>query len=181
MKRCSTCHTEKALADFPPRIIKGRVTLNARCAPCHRAACKIAKAKYRSTPEHLAIEARAQARFRKSPKGQAAAAERDWAEKMRRYRATPNGKAVTRRVTSASYRRTIDHHRARWMLIDAIKAGRIVRPDTCSRCGATGNVDAHHHHGYAREHALDVEWLCRKCHAGQHRLSKSAPGASLGA
>jgi ribosomal protein S27AE len=46
----------------------------------------------------------------------------------------------------------------------AIETGRLVRPKECSKCGATGRIEAHHHKGYAREHYLDVVWLCEPCH-----------------
>lgn len=44
----------------------------------------------------------------------------------------------------------------------AIAAGELVRPPTCGNCGATGRIEAHHHKGY--DLALDVIWLCCKCH-----------------
>lgn len=57
------------------------------------------------------------------------------------------------------------HRRVR----DAIKAGELVRPEFCERCGVapgmtkTGapKIQAHHH-DYALP--LEVEWLCTKCH-----------------
>lgn len=45
---------------------------------------------------------------------------------------------------------------------NAIRRGDLVRPDTCSRCGIVGKIEASHD-DYARP--LDVEWLCRRCHA----------------
>lgn len=55
----------------------------------------------------------------------------------------------------------------------ALKEGRLVRPDACSRCGGDGDGKAieGHHHDYTKP--LDVEWLCRSCHrlahTGDHR------------
>jgi hypothetical protein len=52
----------------------------------------------------------------------------------------------------------------------ALAAGRLVRPEECECCGAPGDdpvvgaIEAHHHLGYAPEHHLDVQWLCRLCH-----------------
>jgi hypothetical protein len=58
----------------------------------------------------------------------------------------------------------------------ALKDGRLVRPDSCDRCGATPKplrngispIQAHHE-DYSRK--LDVMWLCTACHGEMHRLS----------
>jgi hypothetical protein len=50
----------------------------------------------------------------------------------------------------------------------AIRKGTLKRPCECSKCGATGDIEAHHHLGYAPEHWLDVIWMCIKCHAKEH-------------
>lgn len=48
----------------------------------------------------------------------------------------------------------------------AIKRGRLQR-QPCVKCG-TPKGEAHHHRGYAPEHRLDVEWLCKECHVVEH-------------
>jgi len=48
----------------------------------------------------------------------------------------------------------------------ALQSGKIKKPDRCSKCGMTVNVEAHHHDGY--EIALNIIWLCRKCHQNEH-------------
>lgn len=47
----------------------------------------------------------------------------------------------------------------------ALKSGRLVRPDTCEGCGATGRLHAHHDD---YEKRLDVRWLCPSCHVRVH-------------
>lgn len=51
-------------------------------------------------------------------------------------------------------------------------------PQGCTSCGdpwsSVNRPKAHHRSGYAEEHALDVEWLCSKCHGARHD-PKSAP------
>lgn len=45
---------------------------------------------------------------------------------------------------------------------DALKKGTLVKPESCSGCGAvTEHLEAHHS-DYARP--LKVKWLCRSCH-----------------
>lgn len=49
----------------------------------------------------------------------------------------------------------------------AIRAGALVRPDTCELCGTTPirikNVPIHAHHWNGYDHPLDVWWLCKSC------------------
>jgi len=53
----------------------------------------------------------------------------------------------------------------------AVRSGRLVR-QPCVECGET-KVQAHHHHGYDADHALDVVWLCRVHHLARHgRVAK---------
>jgi hypothetical protein len=50
----------------------------------------------------------------------------------------------------------------------AVKINKLVKPAKCDACNAVKPVEAHHHLGYAPEHWLDVQWLCRKCHKQVH-------------
>lgn len=43
----------------------------------------------------------------------------------------------------------------------AIKNGQLVRPQHCSECGIKARIEAHHE-DYNK--ALEVIWLCHKCH-----------------
>lgn len=56
----------------------------------------------------------------------------------------------------------------------AVRVGKIVPPERCEDCGDAPGLNARgqrlieaHHEDYSRP--LDVEWLCRLCHAGRHR------------
>lgn len=49
---------------------------------------------------------------------------------------------------------------------NAIKAGRLLKPEICSRCNEIGNIHGHHA-DYSKP--LEVEWLCTKCHGLHHR------------
>lgn len=52
-------------------------------------------------------------------------------------------------------------HRAHEAVRSALKSGRLIKPDTCERCGGSGPIEAAHD-DYKRR--LDVHWLCRSCH-----------------
>jgi hypothetical protein len=47
---------------------------------------------------------------------------------------------------------------------NALRDGKIKKPDKCDKCGSTDALSAHHHKGYDKKHWLDVQWLCRDCH-----------------
>lgn len=49
----------------------------------------------------------------------------------------------------------------------ALRSGRLVRLP-CADCGSP-HSEAHHHLGYALEHRLTVQWLCRVHHKRRHR------------
>lgn len=51
-----------------------------------------------------------------------------------------------------------------------LSKGRVSRPNHCERCGGAGPLDGHHE-DYSRP--LDVNWLCRRCHAARHRELKA--------
>ena len=74
----------------------------------------------------------------------------------------------TRKFRQAN-RDKYDAHRA---VANALKHGKLIKPNKCSKCPATENIQGHHW-SYLEEHWLDVEWLCVKCHAEEHtRLNK---------
>src|SRR6266852_2286388 len=57
--------------------------------------------------------------------------------------------------------------RARGRVRDAVRHGKLTKPDNCSRCRTKTPrhlLDAHHTAGY--ENPLTIEWLCRQCHEG---------------
>ena len=68
-----------------------------------------------------------------------------------------------------------------------LRAGRMVRPEACEKCGAVGPVQGHHP-SYAREDWLKVLWLCVICHTAEHqppdrvtpRISRSAQCTETG-
>jgi len=51
--------------------------------------------------------------------------------------------------------------RAQYLVYLAVKTGKLIRPSTCSKCGAQGKIQGSHN-DYTRP--LDVEWLCARCH-----------------
>jgi len=56
----------------------------------------------------------------------------------------------------------------------AITDGKLKRSSKCEECGRKMCVEAHHYKGYAKEHRLDVQWLCKSC----HRIADAKEGYS---
>jgi ribosomal protein S27AE len=50
----------------------------------------------------------------------------------------------------------------------ALKAGHLIRPNACSKCGTLG-IPIAHHGDY--DQPLLVIWLCDKCHSAEHRMA----------
>ena len=88
------------------------------------------------------------------------------ADRMRKYLATPSGKE---RAFAATYR-SIDanraHHNARVIVYRHVRKGTLEKPKVCSSCQLEKNLEGHHK-DYSKP--LNVTWLCRQCHADEHR------------
>ena len=76
------------------------------------------------------------------------------------YAASERGKAIQRLAHKKSRERFPEKFKARYVLNNAIRDGKIVRPLMC-RCGSTGRIEAHHI-DYSKP--LEVIWLCKPCH-----------------
>lgn len=92
----------------------------------------------------------------------------------KRYQATPAGKAALRRSHLRTMERYPDRRTAHVLLGNALKAGRVAKPDTCEQCGRSPRKASHlhgHHDDYTKP--LDVRWLCVTCHRALHAASTS--------
>ena len=68
-------------------------------------------------------------------------------------------------------------HRARALVGAAVKAGTLVRPDRCQRCGELRSVQGHHD-DYGEP--LAVQWLCSECHSIVHPHHPYSKNKTLG-
>lgn len=68
------------------------------------------------------------------------------------------------RVVSPEQKRL--ENSARYAVHVALRSGKITKPNTCSECDSSYRLHAHHT-DYNK--ALDVTWLCPRCHARNHR------------
>jgi hypothetical protein len=141
--------------------------------------------KYDTDEERAEARRQTLYRYNHSEKGRAAQARREAGPlaplRYARYRETEKYAATQERFKENGGRnRLAVKHRAivrterpellpAWAAVAAaLRSGALVRPDGCQGCGRAMHLVAHHHLGYAREHWLDVQWLCRRCHKIAH-------------
>lgn len=79
----------------------------------------------------------------------------------KRFWRTEHGDIV-RRVRREWYRRNPEAQAAYGKVIRALEKGLLIKPEFCQRCGKKRELHAHHE-DYSKP--LEVEWLCRECHA----------------
>jgi len=180
-KDCTTCNKIKPLSDFPAQSGRpGNVASN--CKDCRREIGRnhyhryidknrqISRDNYHNNKE--AYFARMK-RYRKDPKFRKK--EREYG---RRYNQSEHGQKIRAKYSKSSRRREVskawvkrnpEKKQATWAVWKACKEGKLTRPSECSQCGRDDlAIHAHHHKGYAKEHRLDVEWLCVGCHEKAH-------------
>lgn len=60
-------------------------------------------------------------------------------------------------------------YKARNAVNNAVRDGRLERPDHCTEC-RKGCIPEGHHESYNKEDWLCVIWLCTTCHDNKHRV-----------
>ena len=76
-----------------------------------------------------------------------------------------NNPDVTAKATKAWREKNAEKRLANGIVNDAIRRGKLIKPDACSRCGKTGRIHGHHP-DYSKP--LEVMWLCHGCHIAEH-------------
>jgi formylmethanofuran dehydrogenase subunit E len=85
----------------------------------------------------------------------------------RAYQKTDRFRDATRKA-KAVWENTNPHKRLAVNSVNnAIRTGKIKKPDACSRCGETACRIEGHHPDYSKP--LDVIWLCETCHKLEHK------------
>lgn len=99
---------------------------------------------------------------------------RKWYRENQARKIAANGRwrRENRERVSAQLKRHRECHpekaRARHRLNEAVRAGKLSKSTCCESCGArteSRELDGHHED---YDKPLDVEWLCRRCHAARH-------------
>ena len=90
-------------------------------------------------------------------------------ERAKKYRQTENGRKAIYKAVYKSVKKYNYKQNARVRVYDAIKKGKITRPDKCDKCKTETKPEAHHK-DYLKP--LDVSWLCKSCHCLEHKKHK---------
>lgn len=90
-------------------------------------------------------------------------------ERAKKYRNTEVGKGNIYKAVYRSIKKLLYKQQARNILNTEIRKGTLTRPISCGECGITCKP-----HGHYTDYTapLVVKWLCRSCHAQEHRITK---------
>ena len=100
------------------------------------------------------------------------------AEIQREYRKTQKGKDRDSRYNSSKKHKDACYRywakrplaqKANYSITNAVRDGRIIKPDNCESCGKKCNPEGHHD-DYSEP--MNVRWLCTKCHKQWHMNNK---------
>ena len=154
MKTCFKCGAEKPLTDFykHPAMADGHLN---KCKDCTKSDSKENRAK--NVEYYRAYDAK---RFQDDPRVR---------QRHRRYQKTKGGKQAGSASKAKWINKNPEARAAHILLGNAVRNGRISKPDKCSACDKeTKSRNLHgHHEDYAKP--LEVIWLCAQCHVDKHK------------
>ena len=150
-KVCFKCEIEKPLTMFykHSRMADGRLNKCTDCTKIDVAKRAIEKYDY----------------IREYEKSRASKPHR--VEARLRYSQTEEGKASARKSRSKWLESNLIKRSAHILVGNYVKAGKIIKSESCEVCGISGVRIHGHHDDYA--FPLSVRWLCSKCHAKWHK------------
>ena len=137
MKVCMKCFKPKPLNDFykHPQMTDGRVN---KCKECNKTENRINRTK---NVDHYRQYDRD--RFQDDP--------------IRRESIMQTAKVLRERYP--------EKYKARTAVGNAVRDGRLIKPNVCSMCDSPGRIEGHHE-DYSK--LLDVIWVCPSCHSEFH-------------
>jgi hypothetical protein len=161
-KTCTGCSQTLPLEAFY-RSRLGAQGYGSRCKACN---ATVSRARYARCRSEILKQTRC---YRAANIGTLREKERT---KRRRSDVSARLAADQRRRRAAEPEKT----RARKAVQNALRRGQLTKPPACQSCERTDapRLIAHHHRGYAREHWLDVEWICDSCHQRHHSQERAA-------
>ena len=149
MKTCNGCGTQKDYLEFHKNKTK-KDGYASSCKVCHSASNKAWK---QANAEKLAASNKA---YRQANPEKVAAIEKAWQQ------ANPEKVGAYQKARNL---REPEKYRARYAVGNAIRDGRLSRPQECSSCNVSCEPEGHHDN---YDEPLNVRWLCRKCHTAHH-------------
>lgn len=158
-KPCIACGGMLPLSSFyaHPRMADGHLN---RCKVCQRAAIKKARS---ANPEHYLAYDRARGDL----------PHRKDALRPRTAHETGNRSGAG---NAAWIARNPEKRAAHIAVGNALRDGRLFKPNRCENCNSSDHIQAHHD-DYSQP--LVVRWLCRDCHTSLHQQERSLPRLGL--
>ena len=185
MKECNFCFIVKPLTDFYRKSFKRRHIGDGHENRCKECTCLIAKnpkkrkranelrRKRGKTENQKEANRQWEKRYYKTPEGKTRAKER-----RDKYRSKPEKQILIKQSTSLyrktqSFKNSIIKHRQKFpekrkaqiIVMNAIKSGKLIRPDSCIICEKKC-IPEGHHPDYSKP--LEVIWVCKQCHTDYH-------------
>ena len=150
MKACFKCGDTKPMMDFyrHPCMADGHQNKCKECTKADVRANRLKRLEY--------YRAYDRARGNRQPEGYTA-----------KYYAENREKALAAR--KAWRKANQDKQQASSAVRNAIRDGKLSRPEACWHCGNSPPLHAHHA-SYAEDMRFAVTWLCRECHGAAHAL-----------
>jgi len=143
---CKVCGVTSDAAEFYAGV-------NSRCKECHKH--KVRENRKAKSDYYRTYDAH---RYQNDPKVKA---------RHRRYHTSEAGKASLSKARNKWVKKNEEKRACHLILNNAVKDGRVFKPDTCQKCGSTDCRIEGHHHDYTKP--LVVDWVCRSCHVEIHR------------
>ncbi len=178
MKICTRCKIEKEEIEF----FKKRKSLESQCKSCKKEKIKERIAmdpeKHREKQRLRSEERRKTEEWKVWRKDHQKRNRKQISEKTRIYyhenKTTLEKTKIWRQNNKERYNKYIKKNnlknplkvKARRMVNYHLNKGNMTRPNQCSECKKNCTLEAHH---VDYNKPLDIIWLCRLCHAKQHR------------
>lgn len=160
MKTCFKCGEEKSLSEF----YKHKGMKDGRLGKCKVCAKSDVSKNYRKNIEH----------YKEYERNRANLPHR--VEARSEYSKTEGGKEAANRAKKNWSRRNPIKRMASTIVGNAVRDGKLTKPDTCEDCGSTPTRLHGHHDDYA--YPLVVRWLCPGCHNKWHKENGEGLNAS---
>ena len=150
MKTCFKCNKEKPLEDFykHPQMADGRVN---KCKECNKLDVR------KNRKDNIEY-------YHEYDRKRGTLPHRVAASKA--YQKPEAGKASCAKSKKKWLAANADKRAAHIILGNAVRGGRIEKPDNCPICWATVRINGHHD-DYTLP--LEVRWCCSKCHRDIHK------------
>ena len=149
MKQCKKCNTEKNENDFYNK--------DNTCKDCRK---KLVKENRLKNIEYYLEYDKARAN------------RPDRVEARKKYAKTQEGLLAGNRAKENWNKNNLTKRSAHWIVNNAVRNGRIIKPNSCETCGKESTRIDGHHDDYA--YPLSVRWLCPTCHSRWHKKNGNA-------